>query len=355
MGEMISGKILGLYRQIRQVLTQARSRAWQAVNYEMVACYWEIGRLIVEEEQRGEARADYGKRLIRDLSKRLSEEFGKGFDKRNLWFIRSFYLAYPKVNALRSELTWTHYRILLRVDTPEARAFYETEAVNARWSTRELERQINSLLFQRLALSRDKAGVMALAAKGHELNEPGELVKDPYVLEFTGIRQDERFLEKDLESALITKLRQFLLELGKGFSFVARQKRFTLDGQHFFIDLVFYNYILKCFVLIDLKVGALTHQDLGQMQMYVNYYTRELMNEGDGNPIGIVLCSDKNDAVVRYTLPEGNNQIYASRYKLYLPSEKELATELLRERKALEMEAALAGKTRKTRTRQKEA
>ena len=355
MGEMNPGKILDLYRQIRDVLTQARARAWQAVNFEMVACYWEIGRLIVEEEQRGAARADYGKRLIRDLSKRLSMEFGKGFEKRNLWFIRSFYLAYPKVNALRSELTWTHYRILLRVETSEARAFYEAEAVNARWSTRELERQINSLLFQRLALSRDKAGVMALAAKGHEINEPGELVKDPYVLEFTVIRQDEHFLEKDLESSLISKLRQFLLELGKGFSFVARQKRFTLDGQHFFIDLVFYNYILKCFVLIDLKVGALTHQDLGQMQMYVNYYTRELMNEGDGSPIGIVLCSDKNEAVVRYTLPEGNNQIYASRYKLYLPTEKELATELLRERKALEMEAALAGKTRKTRTRKGEA
>jgi len=288
MGEMNSGKILGLYRQIRDVLTQARARAWQAVNFEMVACYWEIGRLIVEEEQRGAARADYGKRLIRDLSKRLSKEFGKGFEKRNLWFIRSFYLAYPKVNALRSELTWTHYRILLRVETSEARAFYEAEAVNALWSTRELERQINSLLFQRLALSRDKAGVMALAAKGHEINEPGELVKDPYVLEFTGIRQDEHFLEKDLESALISKLRQFLLELGKGFS------------------------------------------------------------------LGIVLCSDKNDAVVRYTLPEGNDQIYASRYKLYLPTEKELATELLRERKALEMEAALAGKTRKRRTRKGE-
>jgi predicted nuclease of restriction endonuclease-like (RecB) superfamily len=355
MGELSSGKIQGLYQQIRDVLTQARSRAWQAVNFEMVTCYWEIGRLIVEEEQRGAARADYGARLIAEISKRLTAEFGKGFDRTNLQYMRSVFLNFPIRDALRRELSWTHYRLLLRVEKPEARSFYEIEAVNARWSTRELERQINSLLFQRLTLSRDKAGVMALAAKGHEINEPGELVKDPYVLEFTGIRQDEHFLEKDLESALISKLRQFLLELGKGFSFVARQKRFTLDGQHFFIDLVFYNYILKCFVLIDLKVGALTHQDLGQMQMYVNYYTRELMNEGDGSPIGIVLCSDKNDAVVRYTLPEGNDQVYASRYKLYLPTEKELATELLRERKALEMEAALAGKTRKTRTRKGEA
>jgi len=259
MGEMNSGKILDLYRQIRDVLTQARSRAWQAVNFEMVACYWEIGRLIVEEEQRGEARADYGARLIVDISKRLTAEFGKGFDRTNLQYMRAFFLNFPIRDALRRELSWTHYRLLLRVEKPDARSFYEIEAVNAHWSTRELERQINSLLFERLALSRDKPGVMALAAKGHEVSKPDELVKDPYVLEFTGIRQDEHFLEKNLESALITKLRQFLLELGKGFSFVARQKRSKLDGQHFFIDLVFDNYILKCFVLIDLKVGALTH------------------------------------------------------------------------------------------------
>ena len=355
MAELRPGKILGLYQQIREVLTQARNRAWRAVNYEMVACYWEIGRLIIEEEQRGEARADYGARLIADISRRLTAEFGKGFDRTNLQHMRSFFMNFPIRDAVRRELSWTHYRLLLRVEKPDARSFYEIEAVNARWSTRELERQINSLLFERLALSRDKSGVMALVAKGHAVSKPDELVKDPYVLEFTGIRQDERFLEKNLESALITKLRQFLLELGKGFSFVARQKRFTLDGQYFFIDLVFYNYILKCFVLIDLKVGELTHQDLGQMQMYVNYYTRELMNKGDSKPIGIILCSDKNDAVVRYTLPEGRSQVYASRYKLYLPSEKELAAELLRERRAIEMEATLAGKTRKTRTRKGES
>lgn len=242
---------------------------------------------------------------------------------------------------MRRELTWTHYRLLLRVDKPEARSFYEAEAVSARWSTRELERQINSMLFERLALSRDKEGVMALAQQGHEIHAPMDLVKDPYVLEFTGLRQDERFRETDLESALIAKLQQFLLELGKGFAFMARQQRLTLDGRHFFIDLVFYNRLTRSFVLIDLKIGELTHQDLGQMQMYVNYYQRELTAEGENPPIGIILCADKSEAVVRFTLPEGNTQIFASRYKLYLPTEEELVRELQSERARLEREQRL--------------
>jgi predicted nuclease of restriction endonuclease-like (RecB) superfamily len=324
------------YQFIRDILTQARARAWQAVNSAMVAAYWEVGKVIVEEEQQGSDRADYGKRLIQGLSQRLSAEFGRGFDPSNLWNMRAFYLAFPKLDALRRELTWTHYRLLLRLEKAEACAFYEAEAVNARWSTRELERQINSLLFERLALSRDKEGVMALAQKGHEIHQPADLVKDPYVLEFTGIRQDGRFLESDLESALIDKLQQFLLELGKGFAFMARQQRITLDGRHFFIDLVFYNRLTRSFVLIDLKVGDLTHQDLGQMQMYVNYYQREMTLADENPPIGIVLCADKSDAVVRYTLPEGNTQIFASKYKLYLPTEEELAAELQRERQAIE-------------------
>jgi predicted nuclease of restriction endonuclease-like (RecB) superfamily len=213
--------------------------------------------------------------------------------------------------------------------------------VNARWSTRELARQINSLLFERLSLSRDQSGVLELSTKGHEVHQPSDLVKDPYVLEFTGMRQDERFLEKDLENALISKLQQFLLELGRGFAFMARQQRITLDDRHFYIDLVFYNRLTRSFVLIDLKVGELTHQDLGQMQMYVNYYQREMTSGDENPPIGIILCSHKNEAVVRYTLPEGNKQIFASRYKLYLPSEEELASEILRERKALELESVL--------------
>ncbi len=225
-----------VYGQIREILVKARSRVLQSVNHEMVCCFWEIGRVLVEEEQQGKERADYGRKIVSELSTRLTQEFGKGFDPSNLWNMRLFYLAYPKLDALRRELTWTHYRILLRVDKPDARAFYEMEAVNARWSTRELERQIASLLFDRLALSRDKEGVLGLSRNGHEVHEPEDLIKDPYVLEFVGLRQDERFLEKDLEQALIDKLKDFLLELGKGFAFMARQQRISLDGKHFYIE-----------------------------------------------------------------------------------------------------------------------
>lgn len=332
----------GVHNRVRRILTLARSRAWQAVNTEMVTAYWEIGRAIAEEELRGAARADYGKQVIHALSERLSQEFGKGFDRSNLSNMRNFYLIFPIRDALRHELTWTHYRLLLRVDNPNARAFYEAESVAAHWSTRELERQINSLLFERLALSQDKAGVLALAQEGHAIHQPADLVKDPYVLEFTGLKQEAHFLEADLESALIEKIQQFLLELGKGFAFMARQQRITLDGRHFFVDLVFYNRLTRSFVLFDLKTGDLTHQDLGQMQMYVNYYQREMTQEGENPPIGIVLCTDKSEAIVRYTLPEGNTQIFASRYKLYLPTEEELVNAIRRERQMLEREQQLA-------------
>lgn len=331
-----------VYGQVRDILAAARDRAWQAVNAAMVAAYWEVGRIIVEEEQAGEGRAGYGKRVLEELSRRLGADFGRGFDPSNLRNMRAFFLTYPIRDALRRELSWTHYRLLLRVANPDARAFYEAEAVNARWSTRELERQIHSLLFDRLALSRDREGVLALARSGHEVQVPADLVKDPFVLEFTGLRQDERFRESDLERALIARLQQFLLELGKGFAFMARQQRITLDGQHFFIDLVFYNRLTRSFVLVDLKVGALTHQDLGQMQMYVNYYQRELTAADENPPIGIVLCTDKSEAVVRYTLPEGNTQVFASRYTLYLPTEAELAAELQRERRQIELARDLA-------------
>ncbi len=326
-----------LHRQVREILAAARERAWHAVNTVMVDAYWEVGRAIVEDEQAGKQRASYGKRVLEGLAKRLQAEFGKGYDPSNLRNMRAFFVTYPIRDALRRELSWTHYRLLLRVDDPAARAFYEAEAVNARWATRELERQINSLLFERLALSRDKAGVIALARKGHEITRPSDLVKDPMVLEFTGLRQDERFRESDLEQALIAKLQLFLLELGKGFAFMGRQQRITLDGEHFFIDLVFYNRLTRSFVLLDLKVGKLTHQDLGQMQMYVNYYQRELTAPDENPPIGIVLCTDKSEAVVRYALPEGNTQIFASRYKLHLPTEEELAAELQRERRQIEL------------------
>ncbi len=329
------------YERIRAILSEARLRAYHAINTAMVGAYWEIGRVIVEQEQHGQPRAEYGRALLEELSDRLKSEFGKGFDRTNLQRMREFYLSYPKCDALRHELTWTHYRLLLHVEKPEARAFYEAEAVNAGWSTRELERQVHSLLFERLALSRDRDGVLSLAQKGHEIQQPSDLIKDPYVLEFTGLPQSERYLESDLEQALIDKLREFLLELGKGFAFMARQQRITLDGQHLWIDLVFYNRLTRSFVLIDLKTGTLTHQDLGQMQMYVNYYQREIAAPDENPPIGIVLCTDKSEAVVRYTLPEDNQQIFASRYKLYLPTESELAAELQRERQAIEMEADL--------------
>lgn len=276
-----------------------------------------------------------------ELSKRLKFEFGKGFDPSHLAKMRAFYLLFPILDALRPELSWTHYRLLLRVEKPEARAFYEAEAVNAGWSTRELERQIHSLLFERLALSRDREGVLALAQKGHEIHDSADLIKDPYVLEFVGLPQSKRYLESDLEQALIDKLREFLLELGRGFAFMARQQRITLDGRHYWIDLVFYNRLTRSFVLIDLKVGELTHQDLGQMQMYVNYYQREMTEPDENPPIGIVLCADKSEAVVRYTLPEDNRQIFASRYRLYLPTEEELAAELQREREAIEFQRRL--------------
>jgi len=338
-----SKNIEQIYQRIKEVLTNARSRAWQAVNTAMVASYWEIGRIIIEEEQKGKARAEYGEYILANLAKKLTKDFGKGFDESNLRYIRKFYMVFPIRDAVRHKLSWTHYRLLLKVEKPDARSFYETECVNSRWSTRELERQISSLLFERLALSRDKKGVMELANKGHEIQKPEDLVKDPYILEFAGIRQDERFQEKELEQALIDKLQHFLLELGKGFSFVARQHRITLDGDHFYIDLVFYNRLTRSFILIDLKVGKLTHQDIGQMQMYLNYYRMTQMIEGENEPIGIVLCAEKNEAVVKYTLPEGKKRIFASRYKLYLPTEKELATELIKERQAIEMERKLQG------------
>ncbi len=327
--------------RITTIIETARNRVQSVVDHEMVRAYWEIGREIVEDEQKGERRAEYGKFLIQNLSHELTHRHGKGFTASNLLTMRRFYLTFPIQHALRAELSWTHYRLLLKIEERQKRSFYEIECAANNWSTRELERQMNSMLFERLALSLDKEGVMTLAREGQVMREPTDLVKDPYVLEFLGLPQSEILYEKELESALLEHLQKFLLELGKGFSFVARQKRITLDGDHFYIDLVFYNYILKCFVLIDLKIGKLAHQDLGQMQMYVNYYTREMMNDGDNPPIGILLCDSKSDAVVRFTLPEGNNQIFASRYKLYLPTEDELRVELMKDRKLIEQQREL--------------
>lgn len=323
------------YEQIKRILSEARNKVYQTANFAMVEAYWNIGKSIVEQ-QGGEEKAEYGVRLIAELSKQMTTDFGKGFTVANLKNMRQFYLTFPKSYALRSELSWTHYRLLMRVENKNARRFYIEEAIKSNWSTRQLERQINSFFYERLLSSQNKEKVSEEIQKLESAKVPEDIIRDPYVLEFLGLNPKDDFYESDLEEALITHLQKFLLELGRGFSFVARQKRITFDGRHFRIDLVFYNYILKCFVLIDLKIGDLTHQDLGQMQMYVHYYERELMNEGDNPPIGIVLCADKSESIVKYTLPENETQIFASKYNLYLPSEEELSQELQREYRALE-------------------
>lgn len=316
-----------LYSSIRGCVVSAQQKIYASVNSAMVSAYWEIGRRIFEACGEND-RAEYGKNLLRYLSERLTGEFGKGFDESNLRKMRQFYLTFSNRDTLCPELSWSHYRLLMRVSDEKARMFYLEESAKSTWSVRQLERQIHTLYYQRILASQDKAAVASEIQISVPKPEYEKVIKDPYVIEFLELKPDTHVYESDIEQALIDHLQQFLLELGRGFSFVSRQKRFTLDGQDFFIDLVFYNYILKCFVLFDLKTGTLTHQDLGQMQMYVNYYTREMMNPGDTPPIGIVLCAEKNDAVVKYTLPENNQQIFASKYLPYLPTEEELKREL---------------------------
>ncbi len=316
-----------VYTSIRLYVMNAQRKVYSAVNSAMVLAYWEIGEQIYKACGDND-RAEYGKNMLDYLSKRLTAEFGKGYTVRNLRAMRQFYMCYPIRHTLCAELSWSHYRVLMRISDKTARDFYTEECAKSSWSVRQLERQINTMYYQRLLASHEKASVAAEIQKTEPKPEYEKAIKDPYIMEFLEIKPDTHVYESNIEQALIDHLQQFLLELGRGFSFVSRQKRFTLDGQDFFIDLVFYNYILKCFVLFDLKTDKLTHQDLGQMQMYVNYYTRELMNDGDNPPIGIVLCAEKNDAVVKYTLPEDNNQIFASKYFTYLPTEEELKREL---------------------------
>ena len=315
------------YRSIRNSVIAAQGNVYAAVNSAMVNAYWKIGEQIYRACGEND-RAEYGKNLLKYLSDRLTAEFGKGYSVQGLRNMRQFYCTFPIRSTLCSELSWSHYRVLMRISDKTARDFYTEECAKAAWSVRQLERQIHTMYYQRLLASRDKESVSAEIQTTEPKPEYEKAVKDPYVMEFLQIKPDTHVYESDIEQALLDHLQEFLLELGRGFSFVARQKRFIVDGQDFFIDLVFYNYILKCFVLFDLKTGTLTHQDLGQMQMYINYYTRELMNEGDKPPIGIVLCAEKNDAIVKYTLPENNDQIFASKYYTYLPTEEELKREL---------------------------
>ena len=315
------------YEAARNSVINAQRKVYAAVNNSMVQAYWEIGEQIYKACGEND-RAEYGKGLIKYIADKLTKEFGKGFDERNLRKMRQFYCAYPIRDSLSPELSWTHYRRLIRVEDEKIREFYTEECVKSSWSVRQLDRQINSFFYERLLSSQDKKAVSDEIQTLEPRPEYEKIIRDPYVLEFLDLEKNPHFYEKELEQAVIDHLQKFLLELGRGFSFVARQKHITFDDRRFYIDLVFFNYILKCFVLIDLKIGDLSHQDLGQMQMYVNYYTRELMNEGDNPPIGIVLCADKSDAIVKYTLAEENNQIYASKYKLYMPTEEEFKKEL---------------------------
>ncbi len=314
------------FSQIVDLLESARSNVVRAVNQTMVTTYFEIGRMIVEEEQNGKDRAEYGKRLLRELSKTLTREFGKGFSTTNLKQMRQFYIAYSIGQTLSDEfiLSWSHYLKLMRIDNENERKFYEIESNKNNWSVRELQRQFDSALYTRLVLSRDKIKVKELSEKGLVLEKPKDAIKDPYILEFLGLPEHKEYSESELEQEIIDKLEHFLLELGNGFTFVARQKRISFDERHFKIDLVFYNRILKCFVLIDLKIGEIKHQDLGQIQMYVNYYDREIKLEEENRTIGIVLCKDKMESIVEYTLPENNEHIFTSKYHTVLPSKEEL-------------------------------
>lgn len=324
-----------LASQVAQIIREARQTAYRAVNITMVLAYWNIGKLIVEDELHWE-RADYGKAVLRNLSQRLTKEFGKGFDESNLRYMRLFYKTFPICDTLRHELSWSHYRRLISVENSEARMWYMNEAADSVWSTRQLDRQISTLYYDRLLASQNKQVVIQEAEEKLKAVAPEDFIKDPYVLEFLNLKDYPDLRESDVEKGLITNLQDFLLELGKGFCFVARQKRMRYDDEDFYVDLVFYNSILKCYVLIDLKLGKLTHQDVGQMDSYIRMFD-DLMKQPDDNPtIGLILCSEKNEAVARYSVLNDAKQMFASKYKLTLPTEEELQAELTEARRILE-------------------
>ena len=321
-----------LVGEIKQIINDARAHAIRSVDFCRVQMYWAIGQRIVEKEQQGKERADYGTYLIKRLAQEIEPEYGSGFGERQLKFCRQFYKTYPNGNALRSQLNWSQYRMLIQISDPDKREYYELEAVNEGWTGRQLERQINSMLYERLLFSNDKESVLAVARKERTPETPQEIIKDPMVLEFLGLERKASYYEKDLESAIISHIADFLLEMGKGFSFVARQKRLLLEDDDFFADLVFYNRLLRSFVVIEIKNHKITHQDLGQLQMYVNYYDRYEKQPDENPTIGILLCTEKNDTMVRLALPENNNTILASKYQLYLPTEEQLCTEIERQK-----------------------
>ena len=325
-----------IYSEIKETLLTSRNQAYTAVNFTMVQAYWQIGRIIVEHEQEGNLRSGYGKSVLQELSNRLTEEFGKGFSVRTLQQMKKFYVMFPNTNALRSQLTWTHYRLLLSVENEQARQWYMNEAAVSAWSSRQLERQISSLYYERFLASREKGAIKAEASELMAPLEAEEFIKDPYVLEFLDLKDYPALRESDLEQALIDKLQEFLLELGRGFCFVARQKRMRYEDEDFYLDLVFYHSILKCHVLLDLKVGKLTHGDIGQMDSYIRMFDAIYKNADDNPTIGIILCSQKNEAIVKYSVLNDAQQIFASRYRLELPTAEELQHEIEIERKRIE-------------------
>jgi len=330
-----------LFQRIRDILDNARYKVYRTANTEMLRAYWNVGREIVVQEQKGQDRAKYGSALLEELAKRLTELYGRSFSSRHLRYMRQFYREFPKWNAVRSELSWTHYRMLLKVEKENARNFYMQEAITGNWSTRQLERQINSLYFDRLLISNDKKGIMLDIDTEKELMHPENIIKDPFVLEFLNVNESKRLAESDLETALIDKLQHFILELGNGFSFVSRQYRITTGNEHYYIDLVFYNYILKCFLIIDLKPDKLTHKDIGQMDFYVRFFEDQLKQPGDNPSIGLILCTEKNRTIVKYSLLNESKQIFASRYQLYLPTIEQLEQEIQRERDQIKLEQKL--------------
>lgn len=329
-------EITTIYDNIKKLVINSREKVYTAVNTEMLNLYWNIGKIIMEIQE-GKEKASYGEAVLEKLSQKLTAEFGKGFSKRNLERMRKFYIYFPIATTVSTQLSWSHYLEILKIEEEAKRNFYIRETINSKWSVRELERQKNSLLYERLTLSANKEKILELSEKGQVLTESKDLVKDPFVLEFLGIKENTDYLESDLEKKILEHLKEFLLELGKGFSFVGSEVRITLGEDHFYPDLVFYNRILKCFVIIDLKIGKVTHGDIGQMQMYVNYYDREIKTKDENSTVGILLSTDKNETVVKYTLPENNKAIFSSKYKLRMPSEQELISAIEEEKKNYEL------------------
>lgn len=325
-----------IYSEIKETLLLSRNHAYAAVNFAMVQAYWQIGKIIVENEQNGNLRAEYGKAVLQEVSEKLQQEFGNGFSVRNLQQMRKFYVTFPNTNALRSQLTWTHYRALLRVENDDARNWYMEECVRSAWSSRQLERQISTLYYERLLSSRDKEPVMTEAESLMAPLAAENFIKDPYVLDFLDLKNYPALRESDLEQALIDKLQEFLLELGRGFCFVARQKLMRYEDEDFYLDLVFYHSVLKCHVLIDLKIGKLTHADVGQMDSYIRMYDALYKNDDDNPTIGIILCSQKNEAIVKYSVLNEGKQVFASKYRFTLPTAEELQREIENERRKIE-------------------